>query len=82
MTYFMNLPIIGAHVLLGTSTMFSFQSEYIYSMKKMTNEIYMPKNVCVISDKDLVTKQNFKSFVDVCLDVRKPALLMRPVHSN
>ena len=77
------LPIIGAHVFTGDyATLESFKSEYIYSIEKTSNEIYIPKNVCTIKDKDLLTEQNIKSIVNICLDIKKPMLLKRPVNSN
>ena len=79
----LKIPIIGAHVIAGDiSTIDSFKSEYIYSIEKTSNEIYIPKNICTIKDKDLLVKQNFESIVNVCLDIKKPMLLKRPVNSN
>jgi|MDSW01.2.fsa_nt_gb hypothetical protein len=79
----LKIPIIGAHVIaVDVSTIESFKSEYIYSIEKTSNEIYIPKNICTIKDKDLLVEQNFESIVNVCLDIKKPILLKRPVNSN
>tara|TARA_R110002072_G_scaffold49833_2_gene134937 strand:+ start:1451 stop:1702 length:252 start_codon:yes stop_codon:yes gene_type:complete len=83
MINFLKLPIIGAYVLIGNpATVESFQGEYVYPIEKTNNEVYIPKNVCTIKDKELLTKQNFKSIVNVCLDIKKPMLLKRSVNPS
>ena len=59
----LKIPIIGAHVIAGDiSTIESFKSEYIYSIEKTSNEIYIPKNICTIKDKDLLVKNGEYDF--------------------